>query len=224
MRILNEAQVRQCLPLSVAIKANRKALGSIRSSKKGGAFVPTRLSIPSSTSNLNSPDCTLIKPAAYFPPSPSSASSANIDTNTTSTPRLEITDDNAKDETVMGMKCISVRSQNTYLGLPSNVATILLLNAETGQVSAMLAASYLTAIRTAAGSAIATEMFLESIYMDGTLDKDLNFVVFGAGLSRKVRCTRTSHEGSFLSTAMHATIGKRHRASTKPVPTSVHSG
>ena len=45
-------------------------------------------------------------------------------------------------------------------------ANILLLNAATGEVSSMVAATYLTAARTAAGSAIATELCLNHRFND----------------------------------------------------------
>jgi ornithine cyclodeaminase len=54
-----------------------------------------------------------------------------------------------------------VRGDNpSRYGKPTVPATVMLLNAETGELSAVMGGTYLTASRTAAGSAVATELCL----------------------------------------------------------------
>ena len=170
MLILSEADVRRCFPVSAAISANRKALSLLR--KDGGAMVPTRIGLPYrappndsiNTDASASEDWSLFKPAAYYPPP------QNIHTTTT---------DEDHDDIVMGMKLISLRSNNpAKFNKPTGPATIMLLNAETGEVSAIVAATYLTAMRTAAGSALSTELALKSNH-DNKRTEGYTLVVFG---------------------------------------------
>mmetsp|Transcript_22800 Transcript_22800/g.34785 ORF Transcript_22800/g.34785 Transcript_22800/m.34785 type:complete len:521 (-) Transcript_22800:489-2051(-) len=112
--------------------------------------------IPSSKS-VAAPDMTLFKPAAYYPsptPTPSTAITTTTTTDTSSDETVTV------DKVLMGMKLISVRSKNPSMGKPSGPATITLLDAETGEITSIIGATYLTAARTAAGSAIATKMCL----------------------------------------------------------------
>jgi ornithine cyclodeaminase len=177
MLILSEADARRCFPVPVAISANRKALASLRKDEDGGAVVPTRIGLPylaptvattTSTSSSSLPaDWSLFKPAAYYP-------------------REGITDE----EILMGMKLVSIRGRNPEkFNKPTVPATTILLNSETGEVSAILAATYLTAARTAAGSALATELALSNRKTpDG-----LTLLVFGAGLQAELHIRSIQH-------------------------------
>ena len=153
MLLLSEAQVRQCLSMKDCIEVNRRALASLRPG--GGAKVPTRLGLPYYTSNQekdndDASDWSLFKPAALY----------------------------GNDDIVMGMKLVSVRADNPSKGLPLVPATVMLLDAPTGQVQAILSGTYLTGARTAAGSAVATHLV--------SANKELtHLVVFGAGLQAK---------------------------------------
>mmetsp|Transcript_28174 Transcript_28174/g.59499 ORF Transcript_28174/g.59499 Transcript_28174/m.59499 type:complete len:404 (-) Transcript_28174:384-1595(-) len=173
MLILSEADVRRCFPVSAAIAANRKALGSLRNNGDGGAMVPTRIGLPYyASSNRDgdsggAADWSLFKPAAYYPPKQSN-----------------------DDEILMGMKLVSVRANNPAINKPTVPATIMLVNAETGEVSAIVAATYLTAARTSAGSALATEMAL--VNNDKRID-GLTLVVFGAGLQSELHIKCIMH-------------------------------
>mmetsp|Transcript_4275 Transcript_4275/g.5552 ORF Transcript_4275/g.5552 Transcript_4275/m.5552 type:complete len:437 (+) Transcript_4275:95-1405(+) len=200
MLLLSEAQVRQCLNINRCIESNRIALGSLRwrrrkinqsieqnyDTHENTAIVPRRIAIPyhsressststsssSSTKNIdnkNAHDMTLFKPAAFYPSSSSSSSQ------------------HRNQNTIMGLKVVSTRANNPSIGKPTVPANILLLNAETGEVDSMVAATYLTAARTAAGSAIATELCLQQVH-GNILDivKDLHLVVFGAGLQAEL--------------------------------------
>jgi len=193
MLILSEAQVRRCLTLENCIAANRKALGALRSSKgdkkspssivalPSPAMVPTRIALPrcldepssSSSSSAAVPkDTTLFKPAAYYGTSEG-------------------------ENTLMGMKVISVRAKNASRGKPTASGTITMLDAETGEVNALVGATYLTAARTAAGSAIATKVCLEQkqrqrqrqMQKQKQLDDSSNkhhLVVIGAGIQAEM--------------------------------------
>lgn len=183
MLILNEAQVRKCLTLELCIQANKAALATLLSTKgspyekdsssslfpsslPSNAVIPSRIGLPrtiheSSTSTQTQlpEDTTLFKPAAFY-----SADST---------------------ETLMGMKVISIRAKNPSIGKPTATATMTMLNAETGEVTSVLNATYLTAARTAAGSAISTQLCLEQKQLlHGQKDKHL--VVFGAGIQAEM--------------------------------------
>lgn len=89
----------------------------------------------------------------------------------------------------LGLKVVSVREANAEAGLPTVPATILMFDAATGLPSAVLAATWLTALRTAAGSAVATRALAP---------QDVKtLVVFGAGMQAEAHvdamlCVRPS--------------------------------
>jgi ornithine cyclodeaminase len=96
------------------------------------------------------------------------------------------------------MKLVSIRSDNPLDGLPLVPATILTVDAKTGIVDAVVAGTYLTAARTAAGSALATAHALGRPGRTRTLE---HLVVFGAGLQAELHVqaiatalTPTAHE------------------------------
>ncbi len=57
----------------------------------------------------------------------------------------------------LGMKVVTYFQENPQKDLPAILATILLFSAETGKIVAAMDGSYITAIRTACASALATE-------------------------------------------------------------------
>jgi ornithine cyclodeaminase len=146
MLLLSEKDVRQCLSMKDCIDVNRRALASLVPG--GGGEVPKRLLLPYSKMSKDAQDWTLFKPAAFYG-----------------------NDNNVQ----MGMKLVSVRAENPSRGLPLVPATVLLSDAPTGQVQALLAGTYLTGARTAAGSAVATQLV-------GSQKNMHHLVVFGAGL------------------------------------------
>jgi hypothetical protein len=137
MLFLSEKDVRQCLTMKDSLEATRVALISLAT---GEARVPTRVGLsctaPSSPSDkaTDTADWSLFKPAALD----------NADVN--------------KSTKLMGMKLASIRAKNPAAGLPTVPATVLTLDVETGYVDAIVASTYLTAVRTAAGSALATAL------------------------------------------------------------------
>lgn len=163
MLVLSEKDVRKCLTMESCIKINKAALMSIASPSTaalvgGKGNVPPRLGLSGapttiSASAAEAEDWTLFKPAAFY------ADDGG--------------DGNGYKESLMGMKIVSIRAQNPDKGLPLVPATILVVDAESGIVQAVLDGTYLTGIRTAASSGIATQL----------MRPDLNHVVvFGAGL------------------------------------------
>ena len=167
MLILSEADVKQCFPVNAAIECNRKALSSLRKNGDGGAVVPTRIGLPYNPGDASSPpstDWSLFKPAAYYP-----------------------LDNDKEHDIVMGMKVVSVRADNPSKGKPTVPATVVMLDSESGEVSTIMGATYLTAARTAAGSALATELAL------GSLQNEFVLVVFGAGLQAELHIKSIQH-------------------------------
>ena len=59
-------------------------------------------------------------------------------------------------DNALGMKVVTYFQENPQRGLPAILATIMLFNAETGKMLAAMDGSYITAIRTACASAVAT--------------------------------------------------------------------
>lgn len=64
-----------------------------------------------------------------------------------------------QNEDQLGIKIVSINPHNQEKNIPSINGVIVLLDAKTGQVKAILDAEYLTALRTGAASGLATELF-----------------------------------------------------------------
>jgi len=170
MLILSESDVRKCLDMKTCLEANRKALIAVAN---GTAQVPPRLGLQyhhdedgtadASTDAAAAADFSLFKPAA-------------LQTATTTQN--------------MGMKVVSVRSQNPTIGLPLVPATILHIHPATGIVEAVLAATYLTGARTASSSALAVQ------HTQRIID---HVVIFGAGLQAEqhVHALRTALDKNY---------------------------
>jgi ornithine cyclodeaminase/alanine dehydrogenase-like protein (mu-crystallin family) len=154
-------------------------------------IVPTRIGLPyippsstfTTTSTHNgATDWTLFKLA--------SASSTH---NTI----IEDADDNDDSTTAvaststshMGIKIVSVRKDNDQLGLPLVPATIVQLNPQSGIVDAIVAGTFLTAARTAAGSALSAQHVLNNHNNNNNNNNGRichHLVVFGAGLQAEM--------------------------------------
>lgn len=61
------------------------------------------------------------------------------------------------EDKALGMKVVTYFQNNPQRGLPAILATIMLFSAETGELIAVMDGSYITAIRTACASALATK-------------------------------------------------------------------
>ena len=64
-----------------------------------------------------------------------------------------------KNDKVVGAKIITVFPKNYQVGLPSHQGVVLVFDSETGQLNAIVDGSRITAVRTAAVSAVATTIF-----------------------------------------------------------------
>lgn len=73
----------------------------------------------------------------------------------------------------LGLKVVSVRPNNAASNKPTVPATIQLIDRTTGLIDCLMAGTNLTAIRTAAGSALATQLF--------SAETSKTLVIFGAG-------------------------------------------
>jgi ornithine cyclodeaminase len=182
MLILSERDVRSCLPMADCIEANRRALIALAT---GEARVPSRLGLQyfgQGESTAAAADWSLFKPAALDRITRSRdmgdvhRSSMSHDHSHAHGHHHSVAESVEERETqLMGIKLVSLRAQNPVKrGLPLVPATVLVVNADTGVVDAVVSGTYLTAARTAAGSALASSLVKPRGFG--------NVVVFGAGL------------------------------------------
>src|ERR1044071_7599427 len=66
------------------------------------------------------------------------------------------------EDKALGMKVVTYFQNNPKQNLPAILATIMLFSAETGKMSAGMDGGYVTAIRTACASALATKVLANS--------------------------------------------------------------
>lgn len=69
-----------------------------------------------------------------------------------------------------GLKIVNIMPGNTQKGLPASIGQVLLIDGETGVVKAMMDGTYVTALRTAAASGAAFELF-------GTREAEIGAVI-----------------------------------------------
>lgn len=62
------------------------------------------------------------------------------------------------DEAALGVKVVSVFPENRAKGLPGTVGAIMLVSAETGEPVALMDGTWLTSLRTGAGTGVATQL------------------------------------------------------------------
>ena len=217
MLILSEADVRRCFPVSAAISANRKALSSLRKDESGGAVVPTRIGLPynpptddSATSSSSSApaDWSLFKPAAYYPPSTKQTANNDEDKilmgmklvsirannpskfNKPTVPAtiMLLNSDTGEVAAIVGELWLSYILSNSFISY--TYVFILISPVSCSCYFVYVAATYLTAARTAAGSALATEMALSNHHK---IKDGLTLVVFGAGLQAEMHIKCIQH-------------------------------
>jgi len=147
---IGEEAIKNCFTMKEAIEVNRQAFISLSLNQ---SIVPQRiiLSVPPNPMNKIPNGSTLFKPAY-----------AEITSSASATTSIGL-----------GLKVVSVRPENGKKGLQSVEGIILLQDEVTGLPTAILDATYLTALRTGAGSGAATEVL--------ALKTASNLVVFGAG-------------------------------------------
>lgn len=144
LRYLSEDDVRRALTMDLAIGASEAAFAGLAS---GAASAPARMVFPVPCGGEGS--FSLAKPAVVEP-------------------------DARRPRGVLGTKLVAVRPANAGLGLPTVPSVIVLQDATTAVTTAVMGATHLTAVRTAAGSAVATRLLAPA---DARV-----LVVFGAGL------------------------------------------
>jgi ornithine cyclodeaminase len=135
MIILTELQIQEYLTPNIAIGANAHAFYL---HAHQGDVTPTRLAVvipPTTNSTSNSHEFGSNSAGGVTLFKPSLTSNA------------------------LGLKIVSVRSDNVKYNKQTVPATIAMIDRECGDMTALLAATTLTAIRTAAGSAVATALF-----------------------------------------------------------------
>eukprot|EP00048_Salpingoeca_helianthica_P020870 m.8985 g.8985 ORF g.8985 m.8985 type:complete len:342 (+) comp5322_c0_seq1:48-1073(+) len=98
----------------------------------------------------------------------------------------------------MGIKIVSVRPDNAALRLPAVPATVMLFDKTTGLPRALMAATHLTGLRTAACSAIAIDALRCATQKNDPLEP-LSVVVFGAGLQAELHVAALRAIGSISS-------------------------
>lgn len=164
-------------------------LSASASASESASMSATKHATVTATATPSASDMTLFKPAAYYDNNHDNGHDNDNDNGSDS--------DNGA---IMGMKIVSVRANNPSIGKPSTPATIAMLDVQTGEISSVLGATYLTAARTAAGSAIATQLCLGQGYGQGIGDHDddhdgngLHLVVFGAGMQAELHIRALKH-------------------------------
>jgi alanine dehydrogenase len=148
LKLISEEDVKTFITVDRALQVNQLAFTAMH---RDLAFVPKRLHVNAAAPVTGT---TLFKPC-----------------------RVSMSDAKDCTDVALGIKVVSVRPDNKTKGLPTVPATILLLDHLSGLPLALLESTFLTAIRTAAGSAVATR-----IIANPTATK---LVVFGAGLQAR---------------------------------------
>jgi len=153
MLLLSERAVRASLSMREAIHINAQAFLAAACGASAQAQVPPYASISA----------------------PAASSSRSIDgTGAGDSANVATLFKPALLEDALGVKVVAVRGANEHLGLPTVPAVVLLTDRQTGFPLALVQATYLTALRTAAGSGVATDLFARR---DAAV-----LAVFGAGM------------------------------------------
>jgi len=156
MRILSDDDVRRCVSVEAAIEVNQQAFLALHQER---ANVPARHMLPVPQHE----GFTLFKPAHI-----SAGNKGEDASNEFATGGL-------------GLKVVSIRPRNADIGRPTVPATIMTFNEETGEAAAVVSATFLTALRTAAGSAVATRVQLQASPVERPQSID-TLCIIGAGL------------------------------------------
>lgn len=133
MLILSERDMRACFSMADAIDAADEAFRAV---SKQVAVVPLR-----TVAELSDVSGQLISMPGYVPAQKGAAENGKTDT-----------------DAALGVKVLGFFESNRARGLPTIPATMLVLDPTTGVTSALLNGTYLTQLRTAAASGIATKL------------------------------------------------------------------
>ena len=89
------------------------------------------------------------------------------------------------DDAAFGLKTVCVFPENPSIGKDAHQGSVMLFSAETGEVQAMMNASAITAIRTAAVSGVATDLLAR--------EDSRNLAIVGAGVQARTHLEAMSH-------------------------------
>jgi alanine dehydrogenase len=103
------------------------------------------------------------------------------------------------EEQALGMKVVTYFQENPRRGLPAILATIMLFSAETGKMTAAMDGSYITAIRTACASAMATKALANP--------ETPVLGILGAGVQARAHIQALSHVRKFSKIKIHSPSG-----------------
>src|SRR4030095_4683094 len=103
------------------------------------------------------------------------------------------------DDNALGMKVVTYFQENPHRGLPAILATIMLFSAETGKMTAAMDGSYITAIRTACASAMATKALANP--------ETPVLGILGAGVQARAHIQALSHVRKFSKIKIHSPSG-----------------
>jgi alanine dehydrogenase len=103
----------------------------------------------------------------------------------------------------LGMKVVTYFKDNPRLGLPAILATIHLYSAETGKLTAILDGTYITAIRTACASAMATKALANN--------ETPVLAILGAGVQARAHIETLSKVRRLESIKVYSPSGERAR-------------
>lgn len=103
------------------------------------------------------------------------------------------------EDRALGMKVVTYFQENPQRGLPAILATIMLFSAETGKMIAVMDGSYITAIRTACASAVATKTLANS--------ETPVLGILGAGVQARAHIQALSRVRKFSKIKIHSPSG-----------------
>ncbi|HEX2929733.1 MAG TPA: ornithine cyclodeaminase family protein [Candidatus Binatia bacterium] len=103
------------------------------------------------------------------------------------------------DEQALGMKVVTYFQENPRRGLPAILATIMLFSMETGKMIAAMDGSYITAIRTACASAVATKALANP--------ETPVLGILGAGVQARAHIQALSHVRKFSKIKIYSPSG-----------------
>lgn len=126
-------------------------------------------------------------------------------------------------EQALGLKTVGVFRSNRARGLPTGLANILLLDPATGSPLALIAASYLTSLRTAATVALAAEQLMRpgaqtlGVYGTGAIARLAVRMIAGSrALTRIVVYSRGAEARTAFAAEMSRELGIPVSAATDP--------
>jgi alanine dehydrogenase len=113
-----------------------------------------------------------------------------------------------REPAALGAKLVTVFGQNAARGLPSHLASIVLLDPETGALRAILDGRYITEARTAAVSAVSSRLLAR----DGGPDAATTLAIIGSGVQARSHLDALSRMHRLREVRVWSPNGDRRRA------------